>query len=127
VPDGTVFAPGITFSKTWRLKNVGTCTWTTGYSLMFDSGEKMGGPDAVTLPQSVAPGQTVDLSLNLTAPATAGTYRGYWKLRNANGVPFGMGTAGTQPWWVEIRVSGTRAVAASATLASSPAHPAITA
>jgi len=46
VPDGTTFAPGAAFNKTWRLKNVGTCTWTTSYSLVFDSGEKMGGPDS---------------------------------------------------------------------------------
>jgi hypothetical protein len=30
VPDGTVFQPGETFTKTWRLKNNGVCTWTSG-------------------------------------------------------------------------------------------------
>lgn len=107
VPDGTVFAPGVAFSKTWRLKNVGTCTWTTGYSLMFDSGEKMGGPDTAAMPTNVAPGQTVDITINLTSPTTAGTYRGYWKFKNASGVPFGIGTNGTKSWWVEIKVSST--------------------
>src|SRR5512143_3278895 len=29
VPDGTSYAPGTTFTKTWRLKNIGSCTWTT--------------------------------------------------------------------------------------------------
>jgi hypothetical protein len=62
VPDGTSFAPGIGFSKTWRLKNIGTCTWTN-YSLIFDSGEKMGGPDSALIPTSVAPGQTVDITI----------------------------------------------------------------
>ena len=28
VPDGTTFLPGATFTKTWRLKNAGTCTWS---------------------------------------------------------------------------------------------------
>src|SRR5574338_1618752 len=42
IPDGTVFAPGATFTKTWRIKNAGTCTWS-GYSLVFDSGDSMGG------------------------------------------------------------------------------------
>ncbi len=107
VPDGTAFAPGASFTKTWRLKNIGTCTWTTSYALVFDSGEKMGGPDLLNLPQSVAPGQTIDVSVNLTAPGTAGSYRGYWKLQNADGVPFGIGTGGTKSWWVDIRVSGS--------------------
>ncbi|MBL8061533.1 MAG: hypothetical protein JNK32_00820 [Anaerolineales bacterium] len=106
VPDGTSFAPGIGFNKTWRLKNVGTCTWTN-YSIMFDTGEKMGGPDSALIPTTVAPGQTVDVTLQLTSPTTAGTYRGYWKLKNNTGVPFGIGSAGTKSFWVEIKVSGT--------------------
>ncbi|NOT03573.1 MAG: hypothetical protein HOP27_03125, partial [Anaerolineales bacterium] len=106
VPDGTSFAPGIAFNKTWRLKNVGTCTWTN-YSLIFDSGEKMGGPDSALIPTTVAPGQTVDITIALTSPTTAGTYRGYWKLKNNTGIPFGIGTAGTKSFWVEIKVTGT--------------------
>lgn len=106
VPDGTTFQPNATFSKTWRIKNVGTCTWTN-YSLLFDSGEKMAGPDSAVISASVAPGQTVDITINLTAPAAANTYRGYWKLKNASNVPFGIGTAGTKSFWVEIKVAGT--------------------
>jgi len=106
VPDGTTFQPNAVFSKTWRLKNIGTCTWTN-YSLMFDSGEKMNGPDSALIPASIAPGQTVDITISLTAPSTAGTYRGYWKLKNNNGIPFGIGSAGTKSFWVEIKVSGT--------------------
>ncbi len=106
IPDGTVLAPGIGFSKTWRLKNVGTCTWTN-YSLIYDSGEKMGGNDSYLIPNTVAPGQTVDITIQLTSPTTAGTYRGYWKLKNNTGVPFGIGSAGTKSFWVEIKVSGT--------------------
>jgi hypothetical protein len=106
VPDGTTFQPNAVFSKTWRLKNVGTCTWSN-YSLLFDSGEKMNGPDSALIPTSVAPGQTVDITISLTAPAGGGTYRGYWKLRNNNGIPFGIGSAGTKSFWVEIKVAGT--------------------
>ncbi|MHB8777649.1 MAG: NBR1-Ig-like domain-containing protein [Anaerolineales bacterium] len=106
VPDGTIFAPGYTFNKTWRLKNIGTCTWTN-YSLIFDSGEKMSGPDSALIPTSVAPGQTVDITIPLTSPTTAGTYRGYWKLKNSVGVPFGIGSGGTKSFWVEIYVSSS--------------------
>src|SRR5690606_38519706 len=106
VPDGMSFAPGVGFSKTWRLKNIGTCTWTN-YSLIFDSGEKMGGNDSYLIPNTVAPGQTVDITIQLTSPTTAGTHRGYWKLKNNTGVPFGIGTGGTKSFWVEIKVTGT--------------------
>jgi len=104
VPDGTSFSAGATFTKTWRLRNNGSCTWTTGYSLVFSSGEKMGGPDSVPLPSTVAPGQTVDISVNLTAPATPGSYRGFWQLKNASGAVFGIGTSASSAFWVDIKV-----------------------
>ena len=107
VPDGTTFAPGTAFNKTWRLKNIGACSWTTSYQLVFYSGEKMGGPDALTFPKSVAPGQTVDLTVSLTAPNTAGSYRGYWMFKNASGALFGIGYQANKPWWVDIKVTGS--------------------
>jgi len=110
IPDGTVINPGSVFSKTWRLKNVGTCTWTTSYMLLFDTGAIMGGPASVNLPNTVLPGQTVDLTINLTAPTTGGSYRGYWKFKDANGIPFGIGFDGTKSWWVDIDVSGATAI-----------------
>ncbi|GAB4485083.1 MAG: hypothetical protein Fur0016_09620 [Anaerolineales bacterium] len=105
VPDGTVFQPGETFTKTWRFKNNGVCTWTSGYQLIFDSGDSMNGPATQALAGSVAPGQTVDISVTLKAPATAGTYRGYWKLRNSAGVllPVSNGFQGTS-FFIEIKV-----------------------
>lgn len=109
VPDGTVFGPGTAFLKTWRLKNIGTCTWTTSYAMVFDIGEKMGGPDSVNLPQNVSPGQTIDVSVNLTAPLTPGSYRGYWKFQNTDGVRFGLAADGSRSWWVDIKVSGAAA------------------
>jgi hypothetical protein len=105
IPDGTNMAPGAAFVKTWRLKNIGTCTWSTSYALVYASGEKMGTTTVVNLPSSVAPGATIDLTVNLTAPTTAGHYRGYWQLRNAANVLFGIGTKANSSFWVEINVS----------------------
>ncbi|MDI6770896.1 MAG: NBR1-Ig-like domain-containing protein, partial [Anaerolineales bacterium] len=105
VPDGATYAPGTAFTKTWRLKNIGTCTWTTSYALVFVSGSQMGAPSMVNLPSSVAPGGTVDVSVNMTAPAVNGHYRGYWQLRNASGVLFGIGTYANKSFWVDINVS----------------------
>lgn len=106
IPDGSVIAPSTGFTKTWRIRNSGTCTWTTGYSLVFQSGERMGAPDAVAFPSQVAPGQTVDLVVFLTSPASNGTYRGNFILRNASGQLFGIGSTANKPFWVEIRVTG---------------------
>ncbi len=105
-PDGTVFQPGETFTKTWRLKNTGVCTWTSGYQLVFDSGDSMNGPVTQALAGSVAPGQTVDISVTLKSPAAAGSYRGYWKLRNAAGVllPVANGFQGAA-FFVDIKVA----------------------
>ncbi|MBU2610465.1 MAG: hypothetical protein KJ606_05905 [Chloroflexi bacterium] len=88
VPDGTVFAPGATFTKTWRVRNVGACTWTAAYAIVFYHGDHLGAPDAIPFPGNVAPGQEVDLSINMQAPITPGAYESYWKFRNASGVIF---------------------------------------
>ncbi len=111
VPDGTSFAPGEAISKTWRLKNVGTCSWTTSYAIVFVSGAQMGAPAVVNLPSAVAPGQTVDVTVNMTAPTTPGTYRGYWKLRNAANVLFGVGANANSTFFIEIRVTASSSTA----------------
>lgn len=90
-PDGTLVSPGQVFLKTWRLRNSGSCAWTTDYALVFASGDRMGGPAEAPFPTNVPPGGTVDLSVALTAPAGTGTYTGNWRLRNAQGQVFGLG------------------------------------
>ena len=106
IPDGTVFSPGADFTKTWRLQNIGTCTWSTSYDLVFLNGDRMGGDSATSLPQTVYPGQTVDVSVDLSAPSDEGHHRGYWVLRNASGVIFGLGDSGRDPFFVDIKVRG---------------------
>jgi hypothetical protein len=107
VPDGSSFAPSTAFTKTWRLKNIGTCTWTTAYALVFSSGLPMGGPAAVNLPVNVAPGQIADLSISLTASSSAGHYRGYWMLQNPSGIKFGIGNQANAAFWVDINVAAS--------------------
>jgi peptidoglycan hydrolase-like protein with peptidoglycan-binding domain len=61
----------------------------------------MGGPASQQLTNgTVAPGQTIDVSVNLTAPASTGTYKGNWKLREPGGTIFGLSTG---PFWVQIK------------------------
>lgn len=88
IPDGTVLDKGASFTKTWRLKNAGTTTWTTSYSLVFISGDKMGDTTSASLKNTVAPGEEVDISVDLVASSSKGHYRGYWKMLNAAGQYF---------------------------------------
>jgi hypothetical protein len=107
VSDGTIFTPGSTFVKTWRLKNIGSCAWTLDYDLFFVSGDKMNGSTLLDLPKKVNPGETVDLSVTLTAPTPPGTYLGNWQLRTPGGQTFGIGATGTSSFWVKIVVLET--------------------
>ncbi len=105
VPDGSSFAAGTTFEKTWTLKNVGTCTWTADYAAVFVNGEQMGAPASVPLSKEVAPGQKVTVRVTFTAPPTPGEYRSDWRLQDESGRQFGPGKTGEGQFWVQILVT----------------------
>ncbi|RMF46184.1 MAG: hypothetical protein D6755_06955 [Anaerolineae bacterium] len=104
IPDDSEMYPGQTFVKTWRLVNTGTCTWTPDYTAVWFSGEQMGEEVSVALPGNVAPGESVDISVQMTAPQQPGTYQSNWKLRNAAGVLFGLGPGDGLFFYVRIKV-----------------------
>jgi hypothetical protein len=79
VPDDTRIEPGQAFTKTWRIRNTGTCEWGVGYRLIFGEGDHMGGPDSVGIPET-GPGESADVSVELIAPPDEGQYRGYWQI-----------------------------------------------
>jgi hypothetical protein len=105
IPDGTVLGAGSSFVKTWRISNAGSCSWNTGYKLIFSSGSSLSAPSSVNLPGSVAPGKTVDISVSMVAPDSDGTYKGYWMLESDKGTVFGLGVNGNVPVYVLIVVS----------------------
>jgi hypothetical protein len=105
IPDKTPFQPGEAFTKIWRLRNVGTCTWNNGYRFAFFEGDRMDGPEEAVLTANVRPDEMVEIKAELTAPDQTGSYRGDWKLRNAAGQEFGLGSSATAPFWVEITVT----------------------
>jgi hypothetical protein len=110
-PDGSIVTRNSTFVKIWRIKNVGTCSWTPSYALVFASGDPMSGPSAAALTNNINPGETIDLPVTLTAPSKDGKYRSYWKLRNASGALFGVGTQADTAFWVDIKVAGPSFIA----------------
>lgn len=110
IDDGTEIQAGEPFEKIWRLKNAGSCTWTSGYNLVFESGDQMSAPDSQQLTTgTVAPGQEIDVAVDLVAPDDAGDYRGNFKLRNPGGTIYGWGGQ-EKPFWVEISVPDIRGV-----------------
>jgi hypothetical protein len=109
--DNASFPPGVPFTKTWRLQNIGTCAWSTSYGLVYHSGERMGAPASVNLPRQVAPGEMIDISLNMVSPLTGGQHDGVWILSNASGVRFGISSNAAMPIWVNIFVVESNMVA----------------
>jgi hypothetical protein len=88
VPDGTQMSPGQDFVKTWMVRNTGSCTWGTGYTIIHGYDEKLEGI-AEPLAGAVAPGEEVEVSVRFKAPANTGEHRSYWRMQNAAGSAFG--------------------------------------
>jgi hypothetical protein len=86
VPDGTSFRPGERFTKTWRVRNAGTCDWA-GYRVVFVEGDSMGVLDG-PLPDTSA-GQEVEVSFDMIAPDQPGDYRGTWQIQSPDGANLG--------------------------------------
>lgn len=116
--DGTSFNPGDKFNMTWKVKNTGTSTWSTKYLLRFYAGDQMAGPATSAFPKDVAPNDTVELTVALTAPSSAGKYLGNWVLTNADGVNF---------YPVTIQISVANAPTATNTSAATATHTATSA
>lgn len=104
IPDGMMMEPGESFSKTWRLENVGSCTWTRLYALTFFSGNSMNAIQVNPLLQPIQPGGVIDVTVNMEAPLDPGIYQSNWMLSNEVGELFGIGPNGDAPFWVKIEV-----------------------
>ena len=104
-PDDTVVKAGEEFVKTWKIQNMGSCTWEDGYKLVFIRGEQMEGPspaDVILAP--VKPGESVELSVPLKAPAENGTHWGIWQLYNGTGDPVKKADGTPQELSVQIAI-----------------------
>jgi hypothetical protein len=115
IPDNTQMDPGESFTKTWKVKNAGSCAWDAGFKFQSTGGDAMGAT-TFTLPTSVAAGATYDISVPMTAPDTTGTARGNWRMATGSGQFFG------DEVFVVISV-GQAAAAATNTTAPTAATP----
>jgi hypothetical protein len=105
-PDRTYVTPGKVFIKTWRIKNVGSCTWTPNYKLVYQNGERFSAAYVTNIMTDVAPGKSADISIYLLAPTKLGEYTGTWRLQSPFGDQFGIGPADL-PFSVQVVSSNT--------------------
>jgi hypothetical protein len=99
IADGTVFTPGQKFTQVWTLENVGKTTWKTSYILRYYSGDTYGALKEIPLDTEVAPGQQVQISVDMKAPAKVGKYRSDWVMATDTRFNF------NQPVYLEITVA----------------------
>jgi uncharacterized protein YkwD len=85
--------------------NSGKCPWS-GYTIAFFAGDRMESPDSVPVPETAA-GQTVDVSVDLTAPSIAGSYTGFYVLKNSRGETLPIGAE--QSFWLKILIGNAAA------------------
>jgi hypothetical protein len=104
IPDNTVLPPGAEFVKAWTLRNVGTCTWSPDYALIFVKGEQMDGTSPAPIGETVRPNGTIQIFLPQTAPQDPSLHEGFWKLISTDGQEFGLGTDADVAFWVKILV-----------------------
>ncbi len=110
IPDGSTILPNSTFTKTWELKNTGSCAWDSSYAVVFAGrGNAMSGPASTPLIREgqVKPGETALVSVALRAPGEPGEYEGYWSFRSGNNQLFGIGIGqnASAPFYLKIRVA----------------------
>lgn len=106
IPDDSKVAAGSKFIKTWKVRNNGQCTWTTGYRLIYGWAanwpEIVAAPPAnVAITKSVEPGAEYEVSVTLTAPIKSGVYMAAFRLQNDKGYNFGT------ILYVQFQVNGT--------------------
>ena len=88
-PISSQVAPRQAFTKRWRVKNTGSCSWGPGYRWVFVGGNQMYGPSVVPIQDLTTEGFDFTFWVNLVAPAAQGPHQGYWQLEDPNGNQFG--------------------------------------
>ena len=86
-PEGP-FQPVQSFEQNWQVANTGTCDWLYLYELVYVSGERMSG-NSRRLSKKIEPGKWTTLSVELEAPAGAGTHSASWRFTDGAGHGFG--------------------------------------
>ncbi len=119
---GSFVQPNQSFEWYWVIKNVGSCTWTSSYALVFHDGFQLTNQPLVYLPSGtyVEPGGIITLRMVFYSNPQPQTYKGYWKLQDGGGNIFGGGPNFDEPLYVEIYVPGEQQPLFTGSAATSP-------
>lgn len=113
VTDGTIMAPGAVFIQVFTMRNEGPFPWPAGCSVRHVGGDNMlnvdnSRPASVSdirdatesnvIGRDVAVGEEVAFKVTLKAPMREGKHISYWRMKSADGTPFG------HRLWVDIEV-----------------------
>lgn len=116
VPDGTSMLQGTRFTQVWTLRNPGPITWPAGCSIRYVGGDNMlnvehgriasaaemaDATESNVVGREVRPGEEIAFAVALRAPARLGKAISYWRLKAADGTPFG------HRLWCDINVCGS--------------------
>lgn len=85
---GDTFPPKADFDGRWTVKNTGKKSWLTSeIDYRYHSGEKMYvGGDVFDLKKDVAPGESIEIIVDMLSPTNAGSYNTAWSLTTGNSV-----------------------------------------
>lgn len=131
INDGMIMHPGARFTQIWTLKNPGPYNWPAGCSVRYIGGDNMLNvdnthPAAVSdianasesnvIGREVAIGEEIAFKVNLRAPMREGKSISYWRLKTADGTPFG------HRLWCDIEIKAIPQPPVAALAAFNPFH-----
>ena len=104
IPDGTTIGPDTEFTQVWTMTNPGPEAWPIGCSVRYTGGDWMlnvdtkhpstvcaiyAATESTVTDRVVKLGESFDFKVTLRTPAKEGRIISYWRLKNADGKPFG--------------------------------------
>ncbi|KAF2798124.1 hypothetical protein K505DRAFT_121564 [Melanomma pulvis-pyrius CBS 109.77] len=113
IPDGSKICSGYQFVQVWTLRNPGPVAWPAGCSVRHVGGDNMlnidnsqplsqaelaDASESNVVGRSVEPGEEISFRIVMKAPKREGTAISYWRLKKADGTPFG------HRLWCDIQV-----------------------
>lgn len=122
IPDFTNMNPGESFQKGWTVQNTGTCTWDSGYSLVYVGSEPVDGvlsAGPTSIVGTVQPAVNYDIYVDLVAPDNPGKSKGFYTMSAPNGTLFG------DRIWVAVKVVGETPVSGAPVIENFTAEPAV--
>ncbi|TKX23502.1 hypothetical protein C1H76_4572 [Elsinoe australis] len=104
IPDGIIVRADTRFTQVWTMRNPGPTSWPAGCSVRFIGGDNMLNVDRESpfsasamaeatesnvIGREVKPGEDVAFKVVMKAPNRSGKAISYWRLKTAEGIPFG--------------------------------------